>query len=593
MLLEQLKAYAEERMDLPPTLYNLAPVRYIIELGPQGQLLSPEPIDTADPSSRSTRRGTPRRVPQIQRASGIKPLLLVDKSDYVLGYVPDIENQSEGDREKKVRRVTACHAAYLELLERCGEVTAEPTVQAVTAFLRSNPLEWLKLDATFDPGALIMFRVGDVIPTELESVQAFWAAENTPDANDLDTHVMPCLICGEERPALDRLQAKVKGVPGGQTSGTSIISANAVAFESYGLHASLIAPTCADCGEKFTLALNKLLADELSHRTLGNAVMICWTRRDVGFDLFGPISEPQVAQVREMIGALWRPRTAMPDVDETAFFAAILSGSGGRTVVRDWIDTSVGVVKRQLGEWFARQQIVTEYGESPRPLGIYALAAATVRDLKDVAPTVPRMFLRAAIAGTPLPWSVMTDAVRRCRAEQRVTRQQAALIKLVLQSHELLTEEDTMVQLNPDHPSAAYQCGRALSILEEIQRAAMPGVNATIVDRFYGTASTAPASVFSRLLRGAQPHLAKLERDRRGAYIALQSRLEEVLGNLVGFPITLTLHDQGLFALGYYHQRAFDRAQARAARDRRASEGQTPDVTHDGNNDEKGIDNGR
>lgn len=126
-----------------------------------------------------------------------------------------------------------------------------------------------------------------------------------------------------------------------------------------------------------------------------------------------------------------------------------------------------------------------------------------------------------------------------------------------------------MVQLDSNHPSPAYRCGRLLAVLEEVQRLAVPRAKATIVDRFFGTASSAPASVFGRLLRGAQPHLAKLERDRPGAYHALQSRLEEVQAGLTGFPRTLTLEDQGLFALGYYHQRAFDRAQARAAAERR------------------------
>ena len=126
-----------------------------------------------------------------------------------------------------------------------------------------------------------------------------------------------------------------------------------------------------------------------------------------------------------------------------------------------------------------------------------------------------------------------------------------------------------MVQLDPNHPNPAYHCGRLLAVLEEVQRLAVPGAKATIVDRFYGTASSAPASVFGRLLRGAQPHLAKLERDRRGAYVALQTRLEEIQGQLGSFPRTLTLQDQGLFALGYYHQRAWDRAQAHAAAERR------------------------
>jgi len=109
-----------------------------------------------------------------------------------------------------------------------------------------------------------------------------------------------------------------------------------------------------------------------------------------------------------------------------------------------------------------------------------------------------------------------------------------------------------------------------LAVLEEIQRRAVPGIKATVVDRYFGTASSAPASVFGRLMRGAQPHLSKLERDRHGAYVGLQAQLEDVLSGLKAFPRTLTLTEQGLFSLGYYHQRAHNRARAREGADRRA-----------------------
>ena len=122
-----------------------------------------------------------------------------------------------------------------------------------------------------------------------------------------------------------------------------------------------------------------------------------------------------------------------------------------------------------------------------------------------------------------------------------------------------------MVQLDADNPSPAYRCGRLLAVIEEAQRLAVPGIKATVVDRFWGAASTAPASVYGRLLQGVRPHLAKLRRDRPGAFRALQLRLEEIQAGLTGFPRTLTLEEQGLFALGYYHQRAWDRAQAREA----------------------------
>ncbi len=135
-----------------------------------------------------------------------------------------------------------------------------------------------------------------------------------------------------------------------------------------------------------------------------------------------------------------------------------------------------------------------------------------------------------------------------------------------------------MVQLDVDNPSPAYRCGRLFAVLEDVQRLAIPGIKATISDRFFGTASSAPLTVFSRLIRGAQPHLAKLERDNRGAYVNLQRKLEEIIGGLRSFPRTLGLEDQGLFALGYYHQRASDRTQAREASARRkaASGGPTP-----------------
>lgn len=129
-----------------------------------------------------------------------------------------------------------------------------------------------------------------------------------------------------------------------------------------------------------------------------------------------------------------------------------------------------------------------------------------------------------------------------------------------------------LAQLDPQNREPAYLCGRLLAVLEATQRAALGDVNATIVDRYFGTASSAPAAVFGRLIRGAQPHLSKLRRDRPGTHAALQQRLEEAQAGLTSFPPTLTLMQQGLFALGYYHQRAADRAGMVAARARRAGQ---------------------
>jgi CRISPR-associated protein Csd1 len=558
MLLQRLKEYADQRMQMPPVLYTETPVRYIIELDVAGQLLNPRPTDTADLGSPKTKRGQRRLMPQIQRTVGIKPLLLADKADYTLGI---------GAEDAKPERVAACHAAYLELLARCAQETKAAEVAAVVRFLENAPAEQLELAGDFDRSALMTFRVDDTFVVDLPAVRTFWAAQHAP--TEEAAVVMQCIVCGQQRPVLARLQGKIKGVPGGQTSGTAIISANAVAFESYGLEASLIAPTCADCGERFTKAANHLLADQSSRIMLGGAAFIFWTREDVGFDLLTLLDKPDADTVRLLFDS---PRSGKQSahIDETAFYATSLSGSGARVVVRDWLDTTVGAVQANLRQWFIWQRIVGAFGEAPRPLSLFQLATATVRESKDIPPTTPRALLSAALSGTPLPSSLLYQAVRRNRAEQKVTLQRATLIKLVFASRQSpLQPEDDMAQLDLTNTDPAYLCGRLLAVLEDIQRAAIPGAKATIVDRFFGTASSAPASVFGRLLRGAQPHLSKLERDNPNAYRALQRRMEAVTAGLDGFPRTLTLEEQGLFSLGYYHQRAQQRAEAIAASERK------------------------
>jgi CRISPR-associated protein Csd1 len=57
----------------------------------------------------------------------------------------------------------------------------------------------------------------------------------------------------------------------------------------------------------------------------------------------------------------------------------------------------------------------------------------------------------------------------------------------------------------------------------------------------------------------------------------LQQRLEEVMSGIDGFAATLTLEQQGLFALGFYHQRAHDRAQMLAAAERKRAGTATAD----------------
>ena len=543
-MLQRLKEFAEGgHIDLPPPLYSRRPVRYIIDLDFDGHPLAPVPLDTSEPGSRRARRGIPRLVPSLSRSKGIRPLLLADNAEYTLGLARE---------DSRPDRVAAMHAEYADLVERCAAQTGLASVKAVSRFLHFGCARPLALGNDFNPADTITFRVGGKFPVDAAEVQSFWANE----AQGQRARKLQCHICAEVKPVPDRLQKKVKGIPGGLLVGTSLISANAPSFESYGLKKSHVAPTCADCGEKFSEALDHLLSDEKYHLAFPSGKVVLWTAEPTPFDwariLDSPNDEGITAQIKDLESG--REGAA---IDAVPLYGAVLSANGGRAVLRDWMESTVGEVRENLGTWFRSQSIVAPLEHEPRLLGIPALTGATGRTLNDTSMLVTASLLRSALLGDHLPHALLYHALRVNRSEGRVTRPRAALIKLTLTTGASTPlQARSMTSLDPFNRNRAYLCGRLFYVLEHTQRSAIRGIRSTIMDRYFGMASSAPAPVFRRLLSTAGPHLLKLKRQRGAAYRLIEPHLASTLEGLKEFPIRLTLREQGLFALGYYHQRA-------------------------------------
>ncbi|MGB3681330.1 MAG: type I-C CRISPR-associated protein Cas8c/Csd1 [Rubrobacteraceae bacterium] len=560
MILRRLVEYAERleaEGELTPVMYAAVPVRWQINLKEDGTLEGFLPLGG---DRKDNKRGNSMVVPNIVRAAGIKPKLLVDNGEYVLGI-----GRSGADAGKVADR----HSQFVELVHRCAEETEEESVGAVTTFLgRWDEGEFREnLPDEFDPQDNVGFRVRGVFPEDRESVKSFWAKNTTGE----DAPEMMCLITGNFGPVEQRLPVKVKGLTriGGQAAGTSLISANAEPFESYGLKNSLTSPISRDAGERFGKALNHLLADEKSNLFIGPSVYVFWTREHTGFDFASFLSQPEPETVRGLLKSPFSGHESH-GTDAADFYALSLSASGGRAVVRDWLQTTVPDAQENLKRWFRAQRIVDTRGEAGNPLGLFPLAAGAYRDAgKEMTPQVPAALVRAAIKGGRVPEDLLARAVRRNRSEGDVSRQRAALMKLVL-IYGGETMAETLEELNPQMEDPAYHCGRLLAELEELQRAAIPGVKATIVDRYYGAASSTPASVFGTLMRNHSSHVGKIRKERPGVGVAIQDRIGEITEKIgAAFPTTLTMRQQAIFALGFYHQRAHNRAEAKAAREAR------------------------
>jgi CRISPR-associated protein Csd1 len=570
-------------------MYQEQPIRYVISLNSDGGYLAL--LDTVDPTNTSTKRGVRRLAPHVKRAVGIRAKLLADTGEYVLG-IPQAEARSA--------RVRQQHEMFVELASACARAMDEPAVAAVARFLAEVEPSQLNLPADFDPGATLTFDVDGTYPIDLPRVRAYWATMQ--GAADIDEEAgsaggrTTCLICGRVRPVLQRHPLKIKGIPGGQMSGTDLISANAKAYESYGLVNSLIAPTCHDCAEKYGNALNALLSDDDTHLRVGSQVFVFWTIEESTFRPGRLLSTPDAVEVASLLGAAWSGRAAAIEVDPLAFYALALSASGARVVVRNWIDTTVGEAKRRLGRYFALQALVGRDGAEGEWLSIRRLANATVRDPTKDTPdaAVVDGLAGLALGGRPLADDILFQVVRRLRADGRITRERMALVKMVLGSNPPRSREEVeaMTRLNVDHPNPAYHCGRLLSLLNDIQYQALGDVNATVVDKYYGGASATPGAVFGLLVKNANHHLAKMRSDaaKERAARAMQARLRDMMAAIPDFPETLNLRDQALFALGYYHQQAADRAAARerreAARAAPTSADGLEEVANDGGADE-------
>jgi CRISPR-associated protein Csd1 len=564
MILTKLYEYAENRMKLPPAMYGETKVAWHIILSPEGAFEGFVCF-----KSKEAKRGTPMIAPHIGRSSGVKPKLLADTGEYVLG-IPKETSKPE--------RVKDCHEQFKILVQQCADETQESTVKAIALFLNSPEFERAKAEIPkdFDPSEVLTFRVGSAIPSNAgenwHKIEEFWArytSGETSEDSDKSNPEMTCLITGEVTTVEKRLPFLIKGIFGGQPSGTALVSANSSAFMSYGLQNSLTSPISRDAAEKFAKALNSLIADDRSRIYIGSTVYIFWTKKETEFNPLTYLDKPDPQAVANLLQSPFTAKQASR-LDENQFYGLTLTANNARAVVRDWLETTVSNVEDKLKLWFQKQRIVDAYGGEHRPLGAYTLAASVYRDAaKEMQPKIPTALVRSALHGDRLPYDLLNKLVRRNRVEREITYPRAMLTKLIFSSDSKtkpMMNDMEQLNLNPnleggDRP--AYYCGRLLAVLEATQKAAIGSVNASLTDRYYGAASSTPANAFPALMRGARSHLAKLRKTMPGACKALEERLEEITVNLPTFPKTLNLQQQGLFALGYYHQRASDRAAAK------------------------------
>ncbi|MDG2938893.1 type I-C CRISPR-associated protein Cas8c/Csd1 [Bisgaard Taxon 10/6] len=553
---------------VPPYGFSEEKIGWILVLDKEGRLQDAVPNLTADKKPQPKLMSVPR--PE-KRTSGVKPNFLWDKTAYALG-VEANKDKAQAKTEPVVpseKTFEAFRQYHLDVLQH----EQDEGLQALYRFLQHwQPAQFADypcLSETPDANVVFALDKPSALIHKREAAQTLWAGRLKSDEAGQGL----CLISGEEAP-IARLHPAIKGVFGGQSSGGSIISFNKESFASFGKEQGANAPVSEVSAFAYTTALNYLLRRENGHcLTIGDASTVFWAEaadgetaaaaEDFFADIMTPPDDEQQSQkvfdILEQI-AKGRPlQEIAPDLSpDTRFYILGLAPNAARISIRFWLDTTFGQLAANLAQHWQDLALEPRPWKTAPSVWRLLLQTAVLGKSENISPVLAGEMMRAVIGGTLYPMSLLAQLIARIRADGDANGLRVAMIKAVLQRRfrKGLIHEEVSMSLNTESRNQAYLLGRLFAVLERIQYQALGELNAGIADRYYGSASAVPFSVFPRLLSGAKHHLSRLRKDKAGMAVNLDKDLGEIITMLPEtFPRHLSIDEQGRFAIGYYQQK--------------------------------------
>lgn len=438
----------------------------------------------------------------------------------------------------------------------------------------------------------VTFLINENYPLKSNAWHSWWRKQrqpaNTVNDKKKSATTMRCLFTGA---AIEPVEThpKIKGLSsvGGLGTGDVLMAFDKEAFQSYGLSKSTNAATDEITAKSYAETFNKLIAEQSIR--LVNGLAVYWFGHNLANDdddMFAELENPS----EPLAGQATRPKQLLeavkagqrPDLLDNYYYVATVSGQAGRVMVRDWQQGRLTELLEHIASWFDDLQIIARDGSKlTSPPKFLAVVGCLVRDLKDApAPLINELWRTALNKNKPIPYAAFTLALLESRKaiikEEAQNHARMGLIK----AYHIRNKGDKYMStnLNPEHPNPAYQCGRLLAVLADLQYAALGDVGAGVVQRYYTATSQAPALRIGQLMSNAKNHLNKVENNVAFAY---EKRLADIMSNITSFPKTLDLEQQSLFALGYYQQLAQKHAdiaenQAKKLAKQNAIQGENP-----------------
>jgi len=581
MILQALNDYynrisVTEPKKVSPYGWSLEKISYCVVLNADGSIFNIEDLRIHEEKKKTVPNSF--IVPMYEgRTSGVKANYLWDNSAYTLGI-----SEKPKDLGKKYEDFWAKVNAF--------DSTNSKTLQALQkfpAFWELNKQNWLEktkdaLDSNF------VFRLlddGNKFVHDCEEFKKQWAIVLSNYLGKLSDG--QCLIDGQTT-KIAELHSSIKGVDKAQSSGALIVSFNKESFESYGLKNGKNASVGTNAAFKYATALNFLLRKDSSNNQrlkIGDAVTVFWAEAAESTDAemaesfmseaMNPSDTQETASLASCLQEVWQGRPLKelrPDLEpSTKFYILGLSPNAARISIRFWYASTLAEMAQRIALHYHDLHMEPQRGNGLPEIWKLTYATAPVyfnngmqkTDADRISPQLAGNLARAIFTGQAYPQSLLAQLLQRMRSDGVVDYTRVSLCKAVINRLIRLNQSSNIkeisMSLDVEEKNVAYRMGRLFAVLEAVQKQALgQEVNATIRDRYWGSASATPALVFPMLMRNSMNHLSKIRKDIQKKHLAFffEKQMGDIQENMpTSWPRNLNLQDQGRFTIGYYHQR--------------------------------------
>ncbi len=600
---------------LPAFGFAELPVAGALTIDAQGGLADILPLLNPEKRGKTTKMVPTRlTVPQPpKRTVGIAAGFLCDNAGYLLGF------DGKGNAARARKTFEAAKALHEDLLRGVEDPAAQRLRHFFATWSPDDAAAVLADKAEELATGWLVFR-DEVSGRYLHEIQPLRRAWEDHAAVD-DGPRGQCLVTGAEDQPIALTHPAIKGVPGAQSSGAALVSFNQDAFTSYGKSQNLNAPISARAAFAYTTALNHLTGPHSRYKVpLGDMMVLVFadkaTNADIefakalsGFAAEDEDDEPAavsperaaakgVAGMTRIARGTWVEDLNLGPAQGVRIYLLALAPNAARLQIRfflhDTLGDYVGRLQRHCGDILFTDPATADHVPSFWHLVRELLPRDTDGKPRQDDSTKAKLnklvgdLGRAVLAGHGYPQSLLPLVLDRLRSDGATTPNRIGLIKAVLNSEYRRREGETReipMSVDESIDDIGYVLGRLFAVLEsmqEVSRGVQGKDQPTIRDRFAGAASTTPGTVFPYLLGLEKAHERKAKRERPGLAHSLAQKIAELVVKVdggTGFPRQMDPHQQGLFYIGYYHERQSRFAKGEAGAEDRLSASE--DETHD------------